>query len=573
MTIQQENPAIHLPLDQYGHKYEDHGVTKYAPTEWWWHIGTLKEVGGQQRTFGFEINAANLFSTGLLQISLTDVSKNAHYQKSATITNCPVDWAAYDPSKDWFVKLRDDSDTSITMNAPKSAPTDMKVNASFNDASGTTCSFDLKLKQEGEPLLVWGTGVHVVNSNKTAPLEKNNFYYSLTNLQASGTIKMLKGDSAETIEVEGVTWMDHEYGAFPPNTKWILQDIQLENGVQLSNFAIVKQQLYPGEVLASNASILIGGESYFIPTKLKLSEVEKVDEKYYFMALNIEIDYEELGITANLTVKSLVVDQVFCGPGNADIYEGVASVSGTYNNKAVSGSAWSEQNLISPFTTNPPKTVENGSNVSELVAFTGYYSLANIPGAFVSIDTNIYCSGGNGVKNEQTQVTISYSMDGNLSLSNVYDHTCSFDNNTLKIPNVMELHFSRDFNKGMLTTFSGFIGLTLVSGATPFNPVALDTFSGNYLKLKEGILPSQVLSIEKSQTGLNVYFDFSLGAPGSQLVEIHDYMYNPAMYLLQFAGPDGDACMIMLGTGGGMGLACNIQYEDQDLYAISCIPF
>ena len=41
---------IELPRDQYAHSG--------APTEWWWHVGTLESADG--RKFGFEINATGI---------------------------------------------------------------------------------------------------------------------------------------------------------------------------------------------------------------------------------------------------------------------------------------------------------------------------------------------------------------------------------------------------------------------------------------------------------------------------------------------------------------------------------
>jgi predicted secreted hydrolase len=65
------------------------------------------------------------------------------------------------------------------------------------------------------------------------PLLRNNYYYSLTHLQATAPFP----SAPKRLAVTGVTWMDHEYGAFGSAqnpVKWILQAMQLDNGARIS---------------------------------------------------------------------------------------------------------------------------------------------------------------------------------------------------------------------------------------------------------------------------------------------------------------------------------------------------
>ena len=89
-----------MPADQYLHRG--------APTEWWWHVGTLKSG---DRIFGFEINAAAFSDRGFAfsQVMLTDVANAKHYQRT-TLYTPPVgvdfdNWAQHDVTKDWHVGL------------------------------------------------------------------------------------------------------------------------------------------------------------------------------------------------------------------------------------------------------------------------------------------------------------------------------------------------------------------------------------------------------------------------------------------------------------------------------------
>jgi predicted secreted hydrolase len=100
VPIPASKSVIFLPADQYLHRG--------APSEWWWHTGTLKSG---DRIFGFEINTAAYSFQGIAfsQVMLTDVAKTKHYQRT-TLYLPPVgvdfdNWAQHDVTKDWHVGL------------------------------------------------------------------------------------------------------------------------------------------------------------------------------------------------------------------------------------------------------------------------------------------------------------------------------------------------------------------------------------------------------------------------------------------------------------------------------------
>ena len=345
----QETPAsvssISLPADQYAHSG--------APTEWWWHVGTL--VSADDRKFGFEINATGMADYAFTQIEITDIQNQCNYQKVNPTIPCPTNWAQYDQAKPWYVQLPGSAsspfDGAILMQAINGNPLNMTVNASFVDAaSNTPCQLQLNLYQHGAPLLVFGTGCQLlVNPSGTTPLTKNNYYYSLTHLQASGTIII----GSEVIEVTGLTWMDHEYGAFPRATPgkpvvWLLQDIQLSNGLHLSNFTnfgVVPKENVP---MKSNATILFqNGESVYVETMTTPMGPTFISSKgvEYYLKFIVEINSPRL--TATFEVNSLYADQLFKDGESADVYEGVGSCLARIDKSEimVSGTAWIEQNL------------------------------------------------------------------------------------------------------------------------------------------------------------------------------------------------------------------------------------
>jgi hypothetical protein len=201
---------------------------------------------------------------------------------------------------------------------------------------------------------------------------------------------------------------------------------------------------------------------------------------------------------------------------------------------------------------------------SKLVPFTGYYPMDIQAGAFLSIDTTENRSMSPVSPLNYSSVEISVSMDGKTSKTYHFDFQTQFDGSKLIIPGVLELTFTREYDNGILTKFSGTIGGTAVTGSTRFNPVPLDSFIGEYFEVVSG-QPKNVLTINSDT---DIQFDFGTGT----LSPVTSYSYNPAMYVLTFTGEDSTAYTLMLGTTGAMGLACSIQHDSTAVIAVSCFP-
>lgn len=128
-----EKVVLSLPKDMYQHPG--------APTEWWWHIGTLR---AGDRMFGFEINAASFAGHGYAfsQISLSDVASQHHYQRSAVYIAPPLGtfdastWAQADTTKDWYARLGDPDWLAGTFQVT-------------NPGAGYTSAPDVKIEGDG----------------------------------------------------------------------------------------------------------------------------------------------------------------------------------------------------------------------------------------------------------------------------------------------------------------------------------------------------------------------------------------------------------------------------------------
>jgi len=260
----------------------------------------------------------------------------------------------------------------VTMTGPANDPTnDMKVKALMVDEqTQANVLFDLTLSQdtvERPPLSVFGTGaIELLKPGPTGGNEfTNNYYYSLTQLKAIGSITI--GD--EKFDVEGVTWQDHEWGLFTTDVKWILQAMQLDNGVSISNYFVVTPNTpVPafGQKTRSHATVQRADKStYYVDSYMTPVDRTWTSNKTgttYAMTWLVDIP----AFNAHLTVTSLVDAQEFLSYGigaaetlppgvsppplyrNGTCYEGVASATGYFENKAVTGKAWNEQALPTP---------------------------------------------------------------------------------------------------------------------------------------------------------------------------------------------------------------------------------
>jgi hypothetical protein len=138
--------------------------------------------------------------------------------------------------------------------------------------------------------------------------------------------------------------MDHEYGAFGTDAnpvKWFLQDMQLDNGVCISNYATLGAGQAPKLNVRTASHCTVQGaegdiwfvDSFVTPIGDTWTSPSGVT---YFLQFHVEIP----SFNASLLVTSLVPDQTFSG-----VYEGVAQARGSFQYRDVTGTAWNEQAL------------------------------------------------------------------------------------------------------------------------------------------------------------------------------------------------------------------------------------
>jgi len=214
----------------------DHGPHPDYQTEWWYYTGNLETTDGQH--FGYQLT---FFRRALLpaaqrqdrpsewaadqiymaHLALTDVD-GRRYQAFERFSRGAAGLAGAQASpyrvwlEDWSVE--------------GSGPDLYRMHAAAGDLA-----LDLQLIDQKGPILQGDRGY----SQKGPETGNASYYYSLTRLASSGTVRV----SDLTYQVSGWSWMDHEFSTSalaPDQVGWDWFSVQLDDGSDLMVFQIRK---------------------------------------------------------------------------------------------------------------------------------------------------------------------------------------------------------------------------------------------------------------------------------------------------------------------------------------------
>ena len=213
----------------------DHGSHEQFQTEWWYFTGHLRSSNG--RRFGYELT---FFRRG---IDSPDVWNNP--SKWAMRHLYFAHFALTDEKADQFRVAEKMSRAGISKAGARADVLDIwidrwSVKALNPDhrqfhlqAQAETFSVDLVVESRKPPVMHGANGV----SQKGQQSEHASHYYSLTRLQTTGLVEV--GDSS--ITVEGVSWMDHEFGSgdLADNlVGWDWFSLQLDNNHEIMAYGL-----------------------------------------------------------------------------------------------------------------------------------------------------------------------------------------------------------------------------------------------------------------------------------------------------------------------------------------------
>jgi len=180
------------------------------------------------------------------------------------------------------------------------------------------------------------------------------FYYFIPRCEVSGSLTLL--GETEVVS-DGSGWYDHEFGFVPPpgdvelappaeraereETSWRWVSVQLDNGVDVSTFVILRRGT--NEVL-DNWTIVsspTGERQVFKNAALKVLETWQSPRSYIEYPIQLELELGAAGL--KLEIKAVFADQevltVISDPG---FWEGRVNVTGSWRGQRVTGRGWVE---------------------------------------------------------------------------------------------------------------------------------------------------------------------------------------------------------------------------------------
>jgi predicted secreted hydrolase len=302
----------------------DNAMHPWAHTEWWYVVGHLRDSSGQ--AFGFETTlfkfnhltvpgSATQLAIDRADVALTDVS-HKRFLSSVSYLEPGLSSIALS-SSNFSERLGGDR---------------IWASRSLIHLQSTTSKAALRLTMSvSRPaILEGGTGI--------VPMGGKGFsyYYSYPNLSIHGRVLYQGVWRAVT----GTGWLDHQWGNWKwPNIRgWTWGAFQINNGVDFSasSFRAVGGALHGVTVSTPNAKQKTFSAVTFTPTGHWTSSTDVRYGSGWIVTIP--------AARARLIVKPLVLaqevyDHTFPG---ASYWEGDCSVSGTYENRPVSGQAYME---------------------------------------------------------------------------------------------------------------------------------------------------------------------------------------------------------------------------------------
>jgi predicted secreted hydrolase len=313
---------IEFPRDDAGH-YANTPYPVSNMMEWWYYNGILTSEDGRQ--FGYYVSFNYIYQAPniivpFLQFQLVDASTKKIYNKQLFFSK-----------KDGFHIA---TDGPMYVSFGKDLTLQKKGNQYvLSGFIETDQNIPLRLSLTFTPtrpvLLIGETGlVDMWNG-------KNSYYYSFTRLETSGYVQ-LDHQMFQLDPAKSLSWMDHQWGDFltvPGKTQWLWTSVQLKNGLEM-NFGVVMdpktKQTHGGATI-----LMPDGSKKIISDLSKLSYVPHEIEPGQKHPSKYDISVADLDL-------KLTLDALAPGQDKNGIWEGMSTITGTYQGKPITGQGISE---------------------------------------------------------------------------------------------------------------------------------------------------------------------------------------------------------------------------------------
>jgi len=207
-------------------------------------------------------------------------------------------------------------------------------------AAAPEFAIDLRLKSERPPVIHGRDGV----SQKSAGEGNASHYYSLTRLTTKGRLTLGK----DTLAVEGLSWMDHEFGSArlsSTHTGWDWFSVQLSDGRDLM---LYRMRMVDGRLDTCSSGTIVepdGGTHHLTVNDFDSHAVAqwvspKTSGRYPggWWQVNVPGDSLELRLTPALEDQELVSATM----GGLAYWEGSVRVTGRHAGQTVTGQGYVE---------------------------------------------------------------------------------------------------------------------------------------------------------------------------------------------------------------------------------------
>jgi predicted secreted hydrolase len=211
----------------------DHGAHPEYQTEWWYYTGNLRDAAG--RDYGFQFTIFRSALTPTMPARASTLATNQIYMSHFAVTDGPgnrhYSFERFSRGAGGLAGATGAPELAIWLEdwrVSRSAPDTMHIEAAAMDENSETVAISLHLRETRPPLLHGKAGL----SQKGPEAGNASYYYSLVGLETTGNLVL----GERTVEVTGLSWMDHEFGtsALSANAVgWDWFSVQLENGAAL----------------------------------------------------------------------------------------------------------------------------------------------------------------------------------------------------------------------------------------------------------------------------------------------------------------------------------------------------
>jgi predicted secreted hydrolase len=318
----------------------DHGPHPTFRTEWWYWTGNLRASGpdGAPRRFGFQLtffrtalapavatrsSAWGARDAYLAHLALSDIEAGRFYARDRWARGAlDLAGAVADPFEVWV------GDWVAASSAPGGWPLSLR-------AGERDFGIDLMLSSGKAPVLQGEQGL----SRKSAEPGNASYYYSLTRMPVSGTLRL--GDTA--LPVEGLAWMDREWSTSaldPDQVGWDWFALQLGDGRELMLYRLRQRD---GGIAPESRGTLVAADGTTRALDRDAVEVLVTDQwtsprggTRYPARWRLRVPSAGLDVVVTPFLRDQELDLA------VRYWEGAVRVDGTADGRAVGGSGYVE---------------------------------------------------------------------------------------------------------------------------------------------------------------------------------------------------------------------------------------